>query len=128
MVLGNSGEILYLGAKPRLFNAAQKRALAVRDGGCGVCGAPPRQCEAHHIVEYSRGGPTDIDNAVLLCEAHHHWVHSSPFTIRMIRGRPHLLAPPWMDPNQQWTPMGHARAIAIAALNAERSRRHALAA
>ena len=116
IVLGNSGEVLYLGPVPRLFTSAIKRALCVRDGGCSVtgCTVPAPQCEAHHIVEWrenGQGGSTDIDNAALLCKWHHHALHSSDYQMTMIGGKPHILAPPGIDPSQTWQPMGRTRAV-----------------
>ena len=116
IVLGNSGEVLYLGPVPRLFSPAQKRALCIRDGGCSVtgCDVPARQCEAHHVIEWKpngQGGPTDINNGALLCEWHHHALHASDYRMTMIDGKPHLLTPPDINPNQQWQPMGKTRAL-----------------
>ncbi|HEY4269856.1 MAG TPA: DUF222 domain-containing protein [Galbitalea sp.] len=116
MILGDAGEVLYLGRAERLFTSAQRKALAVRDGGCvwPGCSAPPGWCEAHHVVEWERGGKTDIDNGALLCSAHHHALHASEFTMKMIDGRPHLLAPPWLDPQSVWRQMGRCRATMAA--------------
>jgi hypothetical protein len=36
-------------------------------------------------------------------------IHKSPFKIAMRNGRPHILAPRWLDPLQSWTPMGAPR-------------------
>ncbi|TBN56419.1 HNH endonuclease [Glaciihabitans arcticus] len=117
VVLGEHGEVLLLGELRRLFTKAQRRALAVRDGGCvwPSCTAPPGWCHAHHVVEWSNGGPTDIDNGVLLCPAHHHGLHSSRFRMEMRDGRPWLLAPPWLDPSQTWRLLGKQRATMVAA-------------
>jgi hypothetical protein len=111
--LGSTGEVLHLGTPVRLFSRVQRKALAVRDGGCvwPGCPAPPSWCEAHHILEYEHGGKTDIDNGVLLCSAHHHMLHTSAFTMRMMGGKPELLAPPWLDPDQVWKPVGTTRAL-----------------
>jgi hypothetical protein len=111
VLVGDNGEVLALGRRERYFTPAQRRALAVRDGGCvwPQCTAPPSWCHAHHVKEWSEGGRTDLDNGALLCSAHHHMLHSSPFTMRMIRGRPQLLAPPWLDPSGQWRTVGRAR-------------------
>ena len=111
IVLGANGRILNLGLKERFFSAAQRRALAVRDGGCVWvnCTAPPSWCHAHHVLEYSQGGATDIDNGVLLCPAHHHMLHSSAFTMKMVDGVPRLLAPLWLDPGQIWRPLSKSR-------------------
>jgi hypothetical protein len=81
LVLGPGGEVLELGTTERLFDRAQRRALAVRDGGWvwPGCNAPPSWCEAHHFVEWVKGGLTDVDNGVLLCSADHHMLHASDF-------------------------------------------------
>ncbi len=113
VLLGDAGEVLHLGRTQRLFSAAQRKALAVRDGGCvwPQCTAPPMWCEAHHVVEYANGGRTDIDNGALLCSAHHHMLHASEFSMRMIRGKPCLLAPAWLDPDRILQPLGRTRAL-----------------
>jgi len=116
LVEGDNGEILYLTRNKRLFTAQQIKALLVRDGGCAWpgCGAKAGGCDAHHIIPWSQGGLTDIDNGILLCPYHHGMLHDSAFSLRMIRGKPHLLAPPWIDPDQRWIPIGKSR---IARLN-----------
>ncbi|WP_213815747.1 HNH endonuclease signature motif containing protein [Glaciihabitans sp. dw_435] len=124
VVLGNSGEILYLGPKPRLFSDAQRRAMIARDGGtCAVdgCSTSARQSEGHHVIPYGEGGPTDIDNAVLICGPHHRDIHRSDNQMTMINGKPYLLAPPWVDPTQTWKPMGQNRAVAVAELSRRRA-------
>ena len=111
VLLGHNGEVLAEGRRERFFTPAQRRALAVRDGGCvwPQCTAPPSWCHAHHVDEWQAGGKTDVDNGVLLCPAHHHMLHSSPFAMKMIDGRPRLLAPPWLDPSREWRPLGKSR-------------------
>lgn len=105
------GQPLWLGRRERLFTAAQRAALAVRDGGCVLpgCGAPPSWCHAHHIVHWGRGGPTDVDNGVLLCSFHHHLVHRGDYRLRMTREGPELQGPTWVDPDQRWIPVGTSR-------------------
>ncbi len=111
LVLGPNGEALWLGRTQRLFSKAQRIALAVRDGGCiwNGCHAPPAWCHAHHVIEYSAGGRTDIDNGVLLCPEHHHALHASEFTLTMRDGKPQLKAPVWLDPTETWRPLGRTR-------------------
>jgi hypothetical protein len=117
LLLGDNGEVLAYGRTRRLFSDAQKRAMAVRDGGCVNCGAPPGECEGHHVLEWGADdGPTDIENGVLLCSACHHMIHINDFTLRMIGGMPHILAPPWLDPSQTWRPLGNPRLAMITAL------------
>jgi hypothetical protein len=111
MLLGTFGEILALGSTQRLFTTAQRRALAARGDGCvwPRCTAPPSWCRAHHVEESGDGGATHTDNEVLLCAAHHHMLHSSHFTMKMVNAKPQLLASPWLHPEQLWRSPGRAR-------------------
>ena len=78
MVLGAAGEVLDWGRERRLFTPAQVKRLWLRDGGCSYpdCGAPAHHCDAHHLVHWADGGPTDLTNAALLCGHHHTVVHT----------------------------------------------------
>ena len=51
---------------------AQRRNLAARDLGCVVrgCTRPPAMCDAHHVRARADGGPTTMDNLVLLRLSH----------------------------------------------------------
>ena len=71
------GAPMPLGRSQRLFSSHQRRLLALRDGGCRFpgCSRFPAHTDAHHVVPWSAGGATDIDNAVLLCRFHHRLVH-----------------------------------------------------
>jgi hypothetical protein len=77
MVLGGHSELLDLGHGERYFTPAQRHAVARRDGHCTYpgCTRPAAWCDVHHLRWWSRGGPTDLDNAALLCERHHTLVH-----------------------------------------------------
>jgi Domain of unknown function (DUF222)/HNH endonuclease len=68
---------LEVGRATRVVSPAQRTALAVRDGGCRFpgCDRPLAWCEAHHLRHWLHGGPTDLENLVLLCRAHHRAVH-----------------------------------------------------
>jgi len=83
----------------------------VRDGGCvgPNCTAPPSWCHAHHVIEWEHGGRTDVDNGALLCSFHHHQLHAGGFQLRMNRGVPEMLAPPWLDREQRWRPTTKSR-------------------
>jgi len=74
---GTPSELLDLGRTTRVVSAAQRRSLAVRDGGCVFpgCDRPVAWCDAHHLRHWLHGGPTDLANLVLLCRAHHRAVH-----------------------------------------------------
>jgi hypothetical protein len=78
----SDGNLLDLGRASRIPNAAQFRALWRRDHGCSVpgCGRT-RFLHAHHVVFWSNGGATTLDNLVLLCSEHHRALHEGAFTI-----------------------------------------------
>ena len=75
-VLGGKSQILDLGSTRRLFTEAQRTALALRHDTCAAdgCARPYAWCELHPRRP-SRGGPTDLDNAVPLCNFHHQRIH-----------------------------------------------------
>jgi hypothetical protein len=77
LVTDSSGLPLWLGRRSRDFSHAQWLALIAQDEGCTRCGAHYSQCHAHHIVAWNSParGPTDIDNAALLCTDCHQFVH-----------------------------------------------------
>lgn len=76
-VLGTAGEDLDLGRVVRLFTRAQRRRLLRRDRCCTYpgCTAPGGWAKAHHVIHWIDGGLSDIDNAALLCQRHHGFVH-----------------------------------------------------
>jgi hypothetical protein len=79
LVLGGEGQVLDAGRSRRVAHGPLRRALAVRDRGCAFpdCDRPPRWCDAHHLVSWSDGGPTSLDNLVLLCRHHHRLLHDA---------------------------------------------------
>jgi hypothetical protein len=51
-----------------------RRAVILRDKHCGWpggCDVPPAGCEVHHLVEWSEGGKTSLDDLKLYCKHHH---------------------------------------------------------
>lgn len=107
VVLNDAGRVLRIGTEERVFNRHQRRAIALRDGGCVIpgCGVPAAWCEVHHVLEHSRGGPTHTDNGVLLCWFHHRFLEFHQWKIRMSRGVPEVQAPPWNDASGRWRPV-----------------------
>lgn len=67
---------LDVGRTQRTATTAQRRVLALRDGGCLIpgCGVPAEACQVHHLHEWAGGGATDLANCVLLCWSHHRQV------------------------------------------------------
>ena len=70
-VLAKDGRTLDLGRAHRTASASQMLALWRRDRGCAVPGCGRiRFLHAHHVVFWSNGGHTNLDNLVLLCSEH----------------------------------------------------------
>jgi hypothetical protein len=86
VITADDGSPLWLGRTRREATPEQWIALIERDEGCVVCGADPSRCEAHHLVWWKRHGPTNIDNLVLLCAAHHHDLHDRGLVLRKQNG------------------------------------------
>ncbi|MBB5480245.1 HNH endonuclease signature motif containing protein [Micromonospora parathelypteridis] len=102
-VLGGNGLVLDVGRQRRLVTGPLRRALVLRDRGCAFpgCDRPPRWCDAHHIHHWADGGPTSLDNAVLLCGHHHRHLHHSDWVVRLGGdGHPEFIPPAWLDPEQ----------------------------
>ncbi|MET7947197.1 DUF222 domain-containing protein [Micromonospora sp. NPDC005324] len=102
-VLSGAGQPLDLGRQRRLITGTLRRALVLRDGGCAFpgCDRPPRWCDAHHIHHWADGGPTSLDNAVLLCGHHHRHLHHTDWAVRLAGdGHPEFVPPAWLDPEQ----------------------------
>ena len=84
---------LYEAVAARAPTAAQRRALIARDGACVGCGAPPGDCEAHHIIPWLCGGPTKIDNLVLVCWSCHDKIHDHNWQVIKRNNRYRLIPP-----------------------------------
>ena len=78
IVTDGEGQPLDVGRRTRTVPPAIRRALELRDGGCGWagCTAPASWCDAHHIIHWADGGITALINLILLCRKHHTAVHN----------------------------------------------------
>ena len=81
-VVEAGGMPIGIGRRSRNIPAWLQRQLRHRDGGCRFpgCGRT-RWLKAHHMWHWGDGGPTDLDNLVMLCHAHHRLVHEGRWTI-----------------------------------------------
>ena len=75
VVFSGEGVPLWHGHAKRRATKAQMSALRALYGACGGCGADMWICDGHHIEPVSQGGPTNIDNLMLLCWICHQKVH-----------------------------------------------------
>ncbi len=75
--------VLDVGRSTRTVSPQLRTAITTRDQHCRFpgCHAPPRFGEIHHLIHWTRGGPTDRANLVLLCWRHHRLVHHSAWTV-----------------------------------------------
>jgi len=111
-----TGLPLEVGRTHRIVPPWIRKALHARDRGCRWpgCDAPTAWTDAHHLIAWYLGGPTDIDNLLLLCRWHHARVHEGHWRIildhktgevRVIKpdGQLFEVGPsrPWTGPNTQ---------------------------
>jgi hypothetical protein len=87
-VIHKDNTVWDLGRSHRVVTDRQFRALLIRDHGhCTHPGCDTtRGLQAHHVRHWLNGGPTDLANLVLLCQAHHLAHHDGEFTITKLRG------------------------------------------
>ncbi|MBM4488300.1 HNH endonuclease [Prescottella equi] len=111
-IVMDDGVPLNLGRTSRTVSKKQRRALIARDHGCAFpgCGTPPAHCEGHHVKHWADGGPTDLDNLVLLCRYHHTLLHHSHWDVKIgVDRKPWFTPPSTVDPYKKPIP-AHNRA------------------
>ncbi len=78
------GVPLSVGRKRRTVPPSLRRALEARDRGCRFPGCTHRRgTDAHHVVHWTKGGETSLDNLALLCRAHHRLVHEGCYEVNL---------------------------------------------
>jgi hypothetical protein len=75
------GSVLDVGRRTRAIPPALRRALQARDRGCRFPGCGVRHAQGHHLQHWANGGPTRLDNLVLLCRRHHRAVHEEGYRV-----------------------------------------------
>ena len=87
--------VIDVGKATRVVSAPTRRALRTRDQGCRWpgCDRQVNWSTPHHIVAWSRGGPTNLPNLVLLCFFHHRLVHEGGWQVIKV-GREFRFVPP----------------------------------
>ena len=77
IITDGPSQVLDVGRATRTVSTALWNALVARDRHCRHpgCDRPPGLCEAHHIVHWSKGGPTNLANLEMLCWHHHRVRH-----------------------------------------------------
>jgi hypothetical protein len=76
----NGSEPLNIGRSTRAIPTGIRRALAIRDTHCMFPGCDcTKYLDAHHIVHWSNGGETSMDNLMRVCHYHHVLLHEGGY-------------------------------------------------
>ena len=102
LLFDGDGQGIDEGRDERFHTGRQRNLIAARDGGCiGFdCDRPPSWSEVHHIVPWSEGGTTTVEDGVLLCRFHHMLVHNKGWRITRIGAEYFFVPPRSVDPSQ----------------------------
>ena len=99
VAVGHDGQALNIGRRARSIPPAIRRALMLRDHGCAFPGCTHRRfLHAHHLRHWLHGGPTSLDNLLMLCSFHHHLVHEGGWRISAAADGSFLFHPPVGNP------------------------------
>jgi hypothetical protein len=77
IIITDGSQVVGVGRNSRTVPGWLRRLVHHRDGGvCRFHGCDNTNwLQVHHIVHWSQGGSTDLDNLILLCGFHHRFVH-----------------------------------------------------
>jgi hypothetical protein len=76
------GHTMYEGRARRFPTESQRREIMRRDRHCRFPSCTNVTfTNVHHVALWKSGGHTDLDNLALLCQYHHHRVHSSGWSL-----------------------------------------------
>jgi 5-methylcytosine-specific restriction protein A len=90
------GAVVGISSPQRCFTPGQRFGIAARDGcRCSTpgCTSPHYALQVHHVIPDRDGGPTTIDNGILLCYDCHRRVDDGPWEYRMVDGLPEVRGP-----------------------------------
>jgi hypothetical protein len=88
IIVDDKGTPIGIGRTSKNVPRWLRRQVVKRDHGfCQFPGCDSRRfLDCHHMVHWSKGGPTDLDNLVLLCRFHHRWLHLTGWNLAPRRG------------------------------------------
>lgn len=82
VVDGPGGLPIGIGRVSRQIPPWLARQIRHRDGGCRWVGCNRKGwINIHHLVHWAEGGPTEMDNLIMLCGTHHRLVHEGKWKI-----------------------------------------------
>jgi len=94
-VLTDGSEPLNIGRSSRAIPPSIRRALTIRDGQCMFPGCDCNKfLDAHHIIHWSNGGDTSMENLIEVCHYHHVQLHEGGYSVhRLATGRLQFFKP-----------------------------------
>ncbi len=83
VIVNPDGTVDQLCEEQRTASRAQRRLLAAMYATCAHphCQVAFSQCRIHHIIWWTRGGKTVLNNLLPVCEIHHHQVHEGGWNL-----------------------------------------------
>jgi hypothetical protein len=89
VLMRGKSEVLDLGRRTRLITPSLRRALKIRDRTCVEpgCTLPATYCDGHHIIHWTKHGPTNLPNLELRCRRHHLRQHQRDLQTAMANRR-----------------------------------------
>ena len=72
VVVDSAGVVINMGRRRRLFTGNAREAILLQSSRCVVagCATPIHRCQADHLTEWGRHGPTDGANGAPVCGRH----------------------------------------------------------
>ncbi|MCZ6504883.1 MAG: DUF222 domain-containing protein [Actinobacteria bacterium] len=115
-VVTDDNIVVGVGRNSRTVPGWLRRLVTHRDGGhCQWVGCShTRWIQVHHIQHWSHGGPTDLDNLILLCGFHHRFVHENGWHITRKPGDKMVFRRPDWTPYPPPKPGLHPKLAALA--------------
>ena len=83
VVIDSAGVVIDLGRKCRLYADGARDAALIANSYCvwPGCDQHGSACQIDHLVEWQDGGPTDQDNAGVLCAFHNRWKTTNRYRV-----------------------------------------------
>ena len=103
-IIRDGARIVGIGRRSRKVPGWLRRLVYERDGNqCRHPGCSnTRWLQVHHIIPWAQGGPTNLDNLILLCGHHHRFVHEHRWHITGPPDNPVFRRPDWTPyPNRR---------------------------
>jgi len=83
VIHAEDGTPIGIGRRSRIVPRSLQHQVRERDQVCVCCGSSLTVgSEIHHVIPWSRGGRTDLDNLVLVCRRCHRLIHDRGYGLR----------------------------------------------